>query len=251
MKTKLQYIIFFITLLFATSCDKEIDNLYKDKGRIQFEYYTLDYNKKMIINTKSTFSFGMMADQIIQDTAKIVVEFLGTPSEFDRTYKVKVAMDSTTAVVSKHYEVIDNIQTFRAGKLKDTLKIIVYRSELSTSFTDPQDVRIALDLEPSEDFDIGMKDGLRRYLYINNYVSEPVWWKAPLRLDYIGFYHPKKWKILISFNEKFSNVNSCPFDVNNEGRQYFSGLASYLNAIPTFDDETGDRIYIDRLVPQN
>ena len=251
MKTKIQYILFFITLLLTTSCDKEINSLYKDKGRIQFKYYTLDYNKKMIINTKSIFSFGMMADQIIQDTAKIVVEFLGTPSEFDRTYKVKVAMDSTTAVVSKHYEVIDNIQTFRAGKLKDTLKIIVYRKELSTSFTDPQDVRLALELEPSEDFDLGMKDGLKTYLYINNYVSEPIWWKAPLRYDYIGFYHPKKWKILISFNAKFSDVNSCPFDINNEGRQYFTGLANYLNAIPTFDDETGDRIYIDRLVPQN
>lgn len=251
MKTKLQYIILFSVLLFATSCDKEIDNLYKDKGRIQFKYYTLDYNKQMIINTKSTFSFGMMADAIIEDTAKIVVEFLGTPSEVDRKYKVKVAADSTTAIVSKHYKAIDNIQTFRAGKLKDTLEIVVYRSELSTSFTDPQNMCLALELEPSEDFDLGMKDGLRTYLYINNYVSEPVWWKASLRYDYIGFYHPKKWKILISFNAKFSDVNSCPFDINNEGRQYFTGLANYLNAIPTFDDETGDRIYIDRLVPQN
>ncbi len=237
-------------IMLLASCSQSIDNVYKDKDRIQFKYYTLDFNKKMIFSNKYTFSFGMKADSIKVDTAKIVVEFLGTPSTTDRTYKVKVAADSTTAVEGVHYAPISETQTFKAGKFSDTLKIVVYKGKLSSSFTNPEDKRIALEMMPSDDFDLGMKDGLRVYLNINNYLSEPVWWKDPLRLNYIGFYHPKKWKILISFNERFANVESCPFDYNNEGRQYFQGLSNYLNAIPTFDDETGARIYIDRLVPQ-
>jgi len=251
MKTILAYITILATIFISVSCDQSIDNLYRDKARIQFKYYTLDYNKKMIFNNRTTFSFGMKSDEVVTDTAKIVVEFLGTPSEVSRTYKIKVAADSTTAVAGTHYKALSNTQTFGAGKFTDTLRIVVYRGNLSTSFTNPEDKRLALEMEPSDDFDLGMKDGLRTYLYINNYLSKPVWWDTPLRYDYIGFYHPKKWKILISFNSRFSNAETCPFDVNNEGRQYFQGLANYLNAIPTFDDETGSRIYIDRLVPQN
>ena len=43
------------------------------------------------------------------------------------------------------------------------------RKNLSTSFTQPEDKRLALEMIPSEDFDLGMKDGLKTYLYINNY----------------------------------------------------------------------------------
>lgn len=239
-----------LVMIVLASCSQSIDNMYKGKDRIQFKYYTLDFNKKMIFNNKFTFSFGMKADDIKTDTAKIVVEYLGTPSDADRTYKVKIVADSTTAVEGQHFATVSESQTFRAGRFSDTLKIVVFRGKLSSSFTNPEDKRLALEMIPSEDFDLGMKDGLRAYLNINNYLSQPVWWKDPLRFNYIGFYHPKKWKILISFNERFSNVDSCPFDYNNEGRQYFQGLANYLNAIPTFDDETGSRIYIDRLVPQ-
>ena len=241
---------FLMAIVLLTSCSQNIDSLYKDKSRIQFKYYTLDFNKKMILNNKSIFSFGLKDDSILKDTAKIVVEFLGTPSSEERTYEIKVLVDSTTAVEGVHYEPLSTTQTFKAGKFTDTLKIIVIRKNLSTSFTNPEDKRLALEMVPSKDFDLGMRDGLRTYLNINNYLSEPIWWNTPLRADYIGFYHPKKWKTLISFNERFSNAETCPFDVNNEGRQYFQGLANYLNAVPTFDDETGSRIYIDRLVPQ-
>ncbi len=240
---------FMLATMALSSCKQEIDNVYKEKSRIQFKYYTLDFNKKMILNNKSTFSFGMKDDKIIKDTARIVVEFLGVVSDKDRTYKFKVATDSTTAVAGVHYEPISTTKVFKAGKMKDTLKIVVDRTKLSSSFKNPEDRRIVLELEPTEDFNLGMKDGLRTYLYINNYLSEPIWWKSSLRLPYIGFYHPKKWKILISFNSSFSNSETCEFDVNNQGRSYFTGLANYLNAVPTFDDESGARIYIDRLVP--
>lgn len=248
LKNKLTLLI--TTILFI-ACDQSIDNVYKEKSRIQFAYYTLDFNQNMIIKKESTFSFGMLDDSIQVDTAKIVVEYLGTPSDRDRTYKVSVLEDSTTAIQGVHYEPFNPMQTFKAGASRDTLRIVVYRSDLSTSFTNPEDKRLALEMEATDDFDLGMKDGLRRYLNINNYLTEPEWWDTPLRGNYIGFYHPEKWKILISFNDGFSDPIDCPFDYNNQGRQYFQGLANYLNNVPTFDEETGSRIYIDRLEPRD
>lgn len=235
---------------FFSSCDQSIDNLYTEKSRIQFKYYTVDYQKKMIIKNSSTFSFGMLDESILIDTAYIPVEYLGVPSDKDRVYNIRVLQDSTTAEPNVHFQPLSSTQVFRAGRLTDTIKVVVLRSSLSSSFKHPVDKRLALEMLPSDDFNLGMKDGLVTYLNINNYLSEPEWWSTPLRGNYIGFYHPKKWKILMSFNPGFTDSKVCPFDYNNQGRQYFQGLANYLNAIPTFDDETGDRIYIDRLVPK-
>jgi hypothetical protein len=245
---------FMLAIMVLSSCKQEIDNFYAEKGRIQFKYFKevvgSDKVTRRTYFNQTTFSFGMKDEGVKKDTARIVVEFLGTVSNLDRHYQVRIVADSTTAVEGVHYEPISTTQIFRAGRMKDTLKVVVIRKALSSSFSNPEDKRLTLDLESTADFNLGMKGGLRTRLNINNYLSEPIWWKDGLRLPYIKFYHPKKWKILISFNEKFSNPDKCDFDYNNEGRSYFTGLASYLNAVPTFDDESGARIYIDKLVPK-
>lgn len=243
-----------LAIMVFSSCKQEIDNFYAEKARIQFKYFKeVTGSNKVIYRTyfdRTTFSFGMKDESLEKDTAKIVVEFLGKVSNLDRNYQVRIVADSTTAVEGLHFEPFSTTQIFRAGRMKDTLKIVVKRKALSSSFLNPEDKRLTLEMVSTADFNLGMKDGLRTRLYINNYLSEPIWWKDPGRLPYIKFYHPKKWKILISFNAKFADPEKCDFDYNNEGRSYFTGLANYLNAVPTFDDETGARIYIDRMVPK-
>ena len=248
---KLRSILIFLVIL--TSCNQDIDNFYGEKARIQFKYFKevvgSDKVTRRTYFDRTTFSFGPKDDAVEVDTAKIVVEFLGNISNLDRNYQVRIVADSTTAVQGLHFEPIQTTQIFKAGRKNDTLMIVVKRKALSSSFSNPEDKKLTLEMVSTTDFNLGMKDGLRTRLYINNYLSEPVWWKDPLRSS-LNFYHPKKWKILISFNKDFSDPNNCRFDTNNEGRSYFQGLASYLNAVPTFDDETGGRIYIDRLVPK-
>ncbi|MFD2553516.1 DUF4843 domain-containing protein [Sphingobacterium tabacisoli] len=246
---------FFVIVINLSSCDQSIDNLYTEKSRIQFKYFKEDtvtqgqatvYRRTYFDRT--TLSFGMSDDEVQEDTAKIVVEFLGDVSNKDRTYRVRINPDSTTAKEGVHYKPFSSTQTFRAGRRKDTLSIVVLRKDLGTSFINPVDYRLTLDMEATEDFNLGMKDGLYTHLYMNNYLVKPKWWDG---VGSLMFYHPKKWKILISFNEKWANKEKEPFNFNNGGREYFEALRNYLEREPTFDDETGARIYIDRLVEQN
>lgn len=254
---KRRYILLLLSLLTVmvhfSSCDQSIDNFYTEKPRIQFEHYEedtilLDIRRKYF--DKNIFSFGMSADAVKEDTARIVVEFLGEVSDKDRAYTVRIDADSTTAIEGVHYKPFSAKQIFRAGLRKDTLKIVALRSQLSSSFVFPEDRRLVLDLEESEDFNLGLVGGVRTRLDINNYLSKPKWWDDPLR-SALGFYHPKKWKILIGFNPLYSDKDNCVFDTNNNGRAYMRDLARYLEGEPTFDDETGARIYIDRMVLQN
>ena len=227
------------------ACDQEIDYPYQGKDRIQFSHYTTDYNSVRHYSDSIVYSFGLKPDDIHVDTAKVVIELLGRTSDSDRHYRVEVIADSTNAVAGVHYEAIDEEQVFRAGRINDTLRIVVHRDNLSTSFVNPVTTRLDLRLVPSEDFDLGLEGGITKKILLNNYLSEPLWWSGSLMS--LGYYHPKKWKILMSFNDKYANYDSCPFDVNNEGRQYRQGLINYLNSIPTFDDETGARLYLDRM----
>lgn len=244
---------FLVVIVSFYSCDQSIDNIYAEKSRIQFNHYKERITLQKVTRDyfdRSTFSFGMSADAVKEDTARIVVEFLGAVSDRDRIYTVRINSDSSTAVEGVHYKSFSAKQIFRAGLRKDTLKIVALRSQLSSSFVFPEDRRLVLDLEESEDFNLGLVGGLRTRLDINNYLSKPKWWNDPLR-SALGFYHPKKWKILIGFNPLYSDKDNCIFDTNNNGRAYMRDLARYLEGEPTFDDETGARIYIDRMVLQN
>lgn len=237
----------FCSLLFA-ACDQDIDYAYQGKDRIHFKHYNLDWRNNRIPIDSMVFSFGMKSTDIRIDTAKIVVEYLGRNSDTERIYHVTVNPDSTTAVVGQHYEAIPRTQRFRAGSLTDTLRIVLMREYLSPSFSNPQNESIHLKLEASEDFDLGLANGVTLRLLVNNYLSEPVWWEGTF-WGTLGFYHPQKWRILMSFHDDFKNPESCPFNPNNEGRGYTTGLSNYLNAIPTYDEETGDRIYMNTMVP--
>lgn len=243
----LKYFLVAIVVMLFYGCDQDIDFPYSGKDRIQFRHYTTDWNGRRHYSDSLVFSFGLLPDSVEVDTAKVVMEFLGRGSDRDRTYKVVVVPDSTNAAVGVHYEAIDGTQLFRAGQQTDTLRIVVCRKNPSTSFRHPETTRIDLKLEPADDFGLGLGGGTTKKILPNNYLSEPDWWNDNTGL---GHYHPEKWKILISFNSLYANRHTCPFDINNEGRTCRNGLANYLQDIPAFDSETGDRLYMNEMVPQ-
>lgn len=230
-----------------SSCDQDIDFPFEGKNRIHFEHFTNPAGERIYYDNQ-TISLGLLNDTIEYDTARVVVQLLGkTATNVDRKYKIKIHADSTTAVEGIHYERFDEIQTFRAGRIDDTLKIVVIRKNLSTSFRYPQDKSLYLKIEESEDFGHGLSGGLTMKLVLNNYLSEPKWWFRKFMGD-LYYYHPVKWKVLIGFNEAFANYNDVPFDTNSVGGiQYRRDLEKYLNNVPCYDDETGERVLMREL----
>lgn len=243
---KFVYILISWLAIGLNSCDQNIDYPYEGKDRIQFKHFTVDYNSVRHYSDSLVFSFGLMPDSVAVDTLKVVMEYLGKGSDQERTYYISIITDSTTAVAGTHYDAISHEQKFRPNQLTDTLRIPIYRENLSDDYTHPQDMRLELQLENSEDFDLGLRGGIKKKILMNNYLSEPDWWKGNFGTS-LGFFHPEKWKILISFNEKFATYTNCPFDNRNEGQEYREGLWWYLYKIVVIDEITGKRITMDGL----
>ena len=250
---KLIYTMTVSCLFFGLgSCDQEIDYPYEGKDRIYFDCFTFNSYTRIRTYTDSlTFSFGLIADSIRIDTARIVLHYSGNASEQERIYHVKVVQDSTTAEEGIHYQPIQKEQVFRPGRLTDTLKIVVLRDHMNSRFLDKERYRLELELEPSEDFDLGIRQGIRKTLWLNNYMSEPVWWEGNFH-GRLGFFHPEKWKILINWDKEFANQDKCKYDQNNRGQDYYNTLRSYIkNDANAVYDEDGHRVYFDHVeVPE-
>ena len=77
---KLIYTMIVSCLFFGLgSCDQEIDYPYEGKDRIYFDCFTFNSYTRIRTYTDSlTFSFGLIADSIRIDTARIVLHYSGT-----------------------------------------------------------------------------------------------------------------------------------------------------------------------------
>lgn len=241
----------FSTIVFILfGCTKELTYQYDGVGRIYFEYQTQDSRGLFIPQDSIVFSFGKHPLDIDQDTAKIVVRCMGDSSSKDRTYTVNVMAkgniinEISTMIEGVHFKAIDKKQTFRAGRFVDTLKIVLYRNELSKSLRNPESRKLILGLEANEHFDLGVPRGQEVMLTSNNTLNAPAWWEKNTTL--LGFYHPSKWLLLIDLDPKFAQepeFAGTGVDMQNKGAM----LKDYLLKNILIDDETGMRITFDGL----
>ncbi len=251
MKNKI-HLLLAVSVALLLSCNDEINYPYHGKDCIYFEYEYELWTNHFVAYDSVEFSFGMLDNAVKLDTAKIVVKYLGREASEIRKYKVKVLEqgigidDKTTAKEGVHYQKINEIQDFRPNRISDTLRIVLLRDSLNPSFTKKDSKKLILRLEATEDFELGINKGVEMKLVFNNFLSMPPWWNY--HDNYLDFYHPEKWKILMNFDEIFNDITSTSLDIYaGDLSDYAYALQMYLADNEVRDSETGARIYIDRL----
>lgn len=247
---RIAYYLLLSCLVLLGSCKQDIDFPYAGKDRIQFQHYTTDWNGNRHYIDSITFSFGLVPAEELMDTLKLPVEYLGAGSDQERTYYVSVVADSTTAEEGVHYLPFERVQKFRPNELTDTLCIVILRESLPNDYTTGENLRLELQMEACDDFDLGLRGGIQKKIMLNNYMSEPTWWSGALN-GYFGFFHPKKWQFLIEkLDDKLATYGEIPYTINSaETHSYVSSLSLYLNNTVVIDDKTGMRVTMNGLEP--
>lgn len=246
--------IFFLIfiLMFFYRCGEQEAQGYEDLDYINFRAYYYNSAGVAVYFDSTIFSFGKKLPEIQKDTAKIVVDFVGRASERVRTYRVsvvdsgEVVKGKTTMVESEDYEFIEPLQNFRPNAFSDTLRIVVSRKNLDPVSVHKASKTLILRLESSDDFAVGFKSTREMKLSVNDYLLEPVWWRE--NLVHLKFYHPEKWRLLISWDERFV-VDDVQKVSLPEMITYGNVLASYLSDNVVIDQETNMRVYMDGLYP--
>lgn len=229
-------IIYLICLLVfcLQGCEKEAEYQYDDVNRLYFEFVD-----------SVRFSFGKLPEEITTDTAKIIVRLLGNSSTQPRTYRVKVLakgnrlQGTTDMVPGEDYEPLTEKQVFGPNRFQDTLRIVLHRDHLSSSFRNPVYKTLILALESGDDFEVALDQGREMKLSVNNFLSAPVWWEEYSAS--FGWYHPKKWLMLIELDPAFADENS--YDGTAASVQIKAAvMEDWLNKNVIIDEETGMRI---------
>lgn len=229
---KIAYLLVVISVVFTMfACNQDIEYPYEGRDRIHFRHFNVVNNKRVYIDS-TAYSFGLKNDTIRKDTLKIVMELMGNISQTDRIFEFEIDSDSTDMIEGIHYEKIDFQQVLRAKRVRDTLRIIFLRDNLNSDYTKPVNNKMLLRLKENNDFALGLTKGHSMMITLNDFLSEPLWWNNNTGM---GYFHPKKWRKLIEYNELYKDEKTCPFNVNNEGKVYMNRLLIYLNNTNVYD----------------
>lgn len=226
-------------------CEKEVEYQYDDVDRIYFEYETVNRLGKKVAVDSVVFSFGKLPDAVEADTAKIVVRLLGNMSPEPRKYRVKVLekgiyrKGTTDMVADEDYIALDKEQVFGSERTVDTLRIVVFRANLSKNYREPESKTLMLSLTAGSDFQLGLEDGREMKLSLNDALLAPHWWKKYEAK--LGFYHPKKWRKLIELDPLFE-VEDVFMGTDVDMTKKAQILQEWLKKYVVIDDETGKRV---------
>ena len=88
---KLIYIIWAFCLGLQ-GCEQDPEYEYDDIDRIYFQYEVQNSLGNNVSVDSVVFSFGKLPEEVVADTAKIVVQLMGNVSEQPRKYRVKVLL---------------------------------------------------------------------------------------------------------------------------------------------------------------
>jgi hypothetical protein len=173
--------ILFSFLVIAASCKKDEIMLYEGDNYIQF---TKGYEDS------SLFSFLSLTHKD-EALTPMVVELVGDPQNRDRSYKIAVVKELTTAAPANY--ILPESFTFRANKVIDTAWITVKKTpEIAL-----KPVKLVVRLEASNDFKVGQTDHAAAILYISNIIARPDWWNGSVEGRFMGDYSDKKYKLFI------------------------------------------------------
>ena len=148
-------------------------------------------------------------------------------------------------VADEDYVSLAEEQLFGPGRFQDTLRIVVFRKNLSKSLRNPESKTLMLTLVAGGDFQLGIEDGREMKLSVNDILFPPAWWTA--NEGELGFYHPKKWRKLIELDPIFA-IEDAFVGTGADMTKKSQILREWLNKNIIIDDETGMRIMMDGLV---
>lgn len=234
-----------VMFLFA-GCEQKPEPYFESLSSLRFKYKMT--NAVIPVEVKTIeYSFGYIPEEQLLDTILLEVTFTGFLPVHDRVYKVEV-VDSgtiiagqTTMDAGKDYLSIASEQVFRGGFWVDTLPVIISREYISPSFIKRETKSLILRLGINDDFEKTVEGMNEIQITVNNYLGEPSWWGRGL-----NFYHPEKYKILMTFQPLLKNPDKLEITSLELGT--LAGvLTTYLDENVVLDSENGQRIFMDRM----
>lgn len=222
----MKYYVFFIgtlSILFL-GCKKEsLMSFTQSPGVYVYKYYN-NTDKDSL-----TYSFAIQDAAKTVDTIFIPLRILGDAVSSDRTVSYSIREDQSINIDPNSFELLPAI--IAANSFAGNIPIKVKRSEAIKT----AEMRLWVELEPSDDFELGPKDQLSYLVKLNDFLSKPNSWKD----SYFGPYSRVKYETIIN-QTGFSEFGSLTtFELNFIVQTCKGYLFNYeqVNKEPLLDED--------------
>ncbi|GAE85153.1 DUF4843 domain-containing protein [Bacteroides reticulotermitis] len=182
--------IFILSILLATlcaSCKNNENYPFKGADAVYFQAN----GDWAVVQDSINYSFaGKGVDEAV---VGIRINLLGYASPQDRKVRVVVDEEETTAKEGVHYQALKNEYTLPADSVYLMLPVIVYNKDETL---ENRSVTLDLQLEETEDLQLGIAGRTKVRLLINNMLKKPTYWEQALKYSF-GVYSRTKHELCI------------------------------------------------------
>lgn len=176
MKRSVYYMVICLMGILQAACDKDIDKFDNSENYIYFDipFKLDDYGRVTAIRIDSlVYSFAMDDASVTTHTFRIPVNSIGLRAAQDRSYKVIADEKATTAEERDWDQSVLQTAIIDAGELKDTLEVVVNRTEVLKK----EARTLTLRLVENEHFQLGAQELLNIKISFSDILQPPSWWK--------------------------------------------------------------------------
>lgn len=219
---------FFSLCLFSliVSCDKEIEKFTDNENFIYFDIpFKLDKYKKPTKERLDSISYSFALEESDYRThiIEIPVNIISLPSDQDRSYKVEVVREETTATDDEWDLGSIESLSIKAGCVTDTIKMTVNRNEIMTK----EFRTVMLRMVSNDNFQGGVPSLLRVKISFSDILLEPDYWSEIS--DYVGTtYYKEVYRKWMEIYYEGADPNTEPVSyAPNYGKPLWHGNMPY------------------------
>lgn len=122
----------------------------------------------------------------------LAIDMSGMPLSQDKTYKVVVDTELSTAVEGTHFR-LPSQMVFGSGNVADECVVTLLRTPDMKSGI----FRIVLRIEQTADFKTGQPDHIVSVINVTDQIAQPDWWNSLVYNYYLGLYSDLKYQKFI------------------------------------------------------
>lgn len=231
---KFEWILLAFVALLLTSCKKNEPKIYTEKPAVYFATFS----------TTDSLTHSLVGSKTNNDTVFIKIQLLGNALNQDKSFKLIVDQQYTTATETKHYEKLKDSYLLPAGAFSVLVPVVFYK-------TDPdlqtKSYRLGIKVISSGDTDAGYANRINAHIIFTNQLVKPSWWDSYLLLYYGAYSRTKHAKAveLQQFDfpaEKPTTTSSPKLSEAQPVYQTYGRLLSKYYTDNVVNDENGNRI---------
>ena len=185
MKKTFYAMVFCGALLAA--CQENEMNTFDSEGAV---YFQLASNWADAVDSV-VYSFA--GKTIAEDTVWLQVDLMGEAVDRDRTLKLSVDAENTTAVEGTHYEALQPSYVLPAGAYQMQVPVVLYNKD---PMLESKSFQLAVQLEPTADLQLGLTARTKARIQMTAMLIRPAYWDE-LLVYYFGPYSKRKHEICI------------------------------------------------------